>query len=181
MDSVRITENNGERDDVVPELPAGPSMAAASLGDAFHQHRHPRVSIPETPADEQNAKKRRGSQSSQAVSPTSILSPVSSAEEKGVPGVQIHRRRGSTASRVAIDHFDPEGFNELKRTMTEQSAHRSMHEVGRSASRMDQPPLPAPRESSIHSAGSTAVSEAAAVDPAKDFDFERHLRDMMTL
>ncbi|THH12068.1 hypothetical protein EW145_g234 [Phellinidium pouzarii] len=135
MDVSRLSQPPGERDqDIVPELPAGPSIAAAAIGNAFHQHEHP--------AHESNEGefKREG------------------------------RRRGSNAS-VALDHFDPEGVNELRRTFTEQSAaFRST----RSLNLSEKPIVPVPASS----ARSTAESTVVSVAPEKDaFNFEKHLKD----
>lgn len=166
MDAERATESPGEREhDIVPELPAGPAMAAAALGEAFH--RHSRVSVQESPVDERYPKRRRASLSS--AEPTSSLGEM-----------YPKRRRGSTASHVPIDHFDPEGVNELKRTITQQSAARSMVSIERAKSRVDPAPaLTTPHSSAQSTTGSTAVSETGAPPGEKEFNFESHMRAVM--
>ncbi|KAH8118882.1 ABC-2 type transporter-domain-containing protein [Phellopilus nigrolimitatus] len=139
MDAPRETEPPpGDRDrDVVPELPAGPAMAAAAIGDAFHHHG----------ADDGDEKPAGGG---------------------------LKKRRGSAAnsSRVALDHFDPEGVHELKRTLTQQSAAaRSMHSLHPAPV----PPLPGQISSAQSTLGSTVVSDAEQ----EKFDLGKHLKDIV--
>ena len=70
-------------------------------------------------------------------------------------------------SRVAVDFFDPEGVNVLRRTLTAQSRREhSVHSVGHR--------VPARKSGDEH----TVVSETGA--PAQDkFDVEQYLQDLI--
>lgn len=170
MDVERTNESRSlrEREDVVSELPAGPSMeAAAAAGDAFHPHHSRTSSKQESPVDERFPGRRRGSLSS--VEPTS-----------SVAAMHPTRRRGSTASRVPIDHFDPEGVTELKRTLSRQSATRSTISMDRIRSPDDPiPPFPIPHSSAQSTSGSTAICDPGDPNSGKDFDLESHLRGVV--
>lgn len=151
----REVENPTNREhDVVPELPAAPAMAAAAVGDAFHSHAYSQ------------------SHSSQPDHQSPPHSPIDAHPIQQRPS----KRRGSNASHVAIDHFDPEGVNELKRTVTQQSAAaRSTRSLGQVHEEM--PPPPKKHGSSSRSTvESTVVSESGGSDK---FDFEQHLKDVV--
>ncbi|KAI5121205.1 hypothetical protein M0805_006006 [Coniferiporia weirii] len=129
MDAIRETEPPGDRDrDIVPELPAGPAMAAAAIGDAFHQRSRPQFEQPSSGTG---------------------------------------RRRSGSHTSVAIDHFDPEGVNELRRTFTRQSA------AAQSTTSVNVPKPVVPTSSARSTSESTAVSES------DKFDFEKHLRGVV--
>lgn len=90
------------------------------------------------------------------------------AEDKKYPGEHQHHN----SSRVALDHFDPEGVHELKRTITQHSvAARSTRSAGTHA----QENVPKP------SSDRNSVSENTIVidTEQEDFDFEQVLKDIV--
>ncbi|KAL5527915.1 hypothetical protein ACEPAG_6716 [Sanghuangporus baumii] len=128
------TQTPFERD-IVPELPPSSAMVSAAIGEHFHHHHHAR-------------------------SPTRAQSESEDAASADVK--KKSKRRGSSASRVAVDYFDPEGVHELKRTLTMQSqAARSVAEDRAEAHSSDE---------------STVVSETGDLDVDK-FDLEQFFKD----
>ncbi|KAL5529901.1 SNQ2_5 [Sanghuangporus sanghuang] len=122
--------------DILAELPPSSAIASAAIGEHFHHHHHPQ-------------------------------SPVRAARSEDEASADVkkkRRRRDSSASRVAVDYFDPEGVHELKRTLTMQSQ--------------------AAREAAEHRMGahvsdeSTVVSENLALDVEK-FDLEQFFKEIV--
>lgn len=151
MSGARTPETTSDREhDVVPELPKTNEIAAAAgTGDAYHRHRDHSIERVESNSADQ-----------QAAAPSAFNARS-----------HHHKRRGSSASRVAVDHFDPEGVLELKRTLTQQSATaRSIH---RSPTIQHHAPEP---HSSSGSTVSTAVGDS---DSPEKFDLEKTLREMV--
>ena len=146
-------ETPGDRD-TIADLPTRTDLTAAAIGEAFHQHSHPLEHSevpPESPKD------------------TGVSeSPVEN-------GRKPHKRRGSTASHVAVDHFDPEGVHELRRTLTQQSAALSTTSVRF-------PRIRGKPSGSARSTGeSTVVSESGGAGDSEKFDFEQILKDSVRL
>ena len=138
--------------DVVPELPTMNDLEAAATGNAFQSLHHHRAS-------------------------TDVPNEENTVDDQAPPPSAFHahhnaqrRRRGSSASRVAIDHFDPEGVLELKRTLTHQSiTAKSVHRTN--TTQLQHPPS---------SSGSTAsVSTAVGGVDSEKFDLEKLLREMV--
>ena len=99
------------------------------------------------------------------------ISPVGSNEPHRPRG----RARGaSTASRVAIDYFDPEGVNDLRRTITQQSAAARSTRSGRSASRRR-----APSVTGVSEGATSSTSTIAAEEDAEKFDLEKFLKGLV--
>lgn len=81
-------------------------------------------------------------------------------------------RGGSSASRVALDYFDPEGIHDLRRTITQQSAAARSTRSGRSISA-------ARRAPSVSEGASSSTSTIAAELDAEKFDLERFLKGLV--
>ena len=123
--------------DVVPELPTSSALAAAAHGEHFHHHGYQHSPL----RDEQRTEDMESSDARKE-----------------------YKRRGSTASRVAVDYFDPEGVHALRRTLTAQS------QAARSARSIEH--RTAPRSSGE----STVVLETGEQDAGR-FDLELFLKD----
>lgn len=119
--------------DDVPALPPSSALAAAAAGEHFHPHNHPPILTQSQPEDASGSQTKRP------------------------------KRRSSSASRVAVDYFDPEGVHELKRSHTIQSQKdRSME------------PLPG-----LHSSGrNTPASESGSLDLEK-LDLSQFMKDIV--
>ena len=147
------TETPGDCD-TIADLPTRIEMTAAATGEAFHQHPHPH----EYPGNFQESHQD-----------TNV------SEEPTENDRDQLKRRGSSASHVAVDHFDPEGVNELRRTLTQQSGALSITSVG--VLPAHEQPTGMPR-----SAGeSTVVSEFGGGEESEKFDFEQILKDSVRL
>ncbi|KAH7099818.1 pleiotropic drug resistance ABC transporter [Auriculariales sp. MPI-PUGE-AT-0066] len=81
---------------------------------------------------------------------------------------RLKHGRGRSASRVSIDHFDPQGVHALERQMTQES----LSAVAR------RPKVPHPQHRSSDSSH-TLGSDCGLGDGSESFDFSRALRGMM--
>jgi ATP-binding cassette, subfamily G (WHITE), member 2, SNQ2 len=118
-----------------------------------------------------------------AVQDPTGLNPVNSPQgspalSPRTPGFRANRgRRGSTASHVSVDYFDPDGVKELRRTLTRMTTD------GPEIIEENLPPPPPEREpspqtSSVRSNESEA-SESTLAARDGTFDFAKTLRDIV--
>jgi len=89
-------------------------------------------------------------------------SPVSPVPESPVR-LKGHGR-GRSASRVSMDHFDPEGVQALERQMTRESARLREQSTG-----------PRPKQKTTRGSGSSST----LAGDEEDFDFQRAVRHTM--
>ena len=135
-----------EGQDRVPELPTATDIAAAYGGAAIHNP------LPQSPATR---------------TPDDEHPPVPRSPSMDTYGAPL-RRTVSSTSRVDIGHFDPEGVEQLRRTMTMQS--QSNADLARCTTRHgDQ------RSSQSRSSEATLTLAHPIEGP---FDFEKALRNV---
>ncbi|EJD01729.1 uncharacterized protein FOMMEDRAFT_126887 [Fomitiporia mediterranea MF3/22] len=90
----------------------------------------------------------------------------------GLEGPAEHHEP-TTVSHVAIDHFDPDGVNELKRTLTRQSANVGIAGPTQRACVRKQP------SGITHSSSASTVVQETGGLYSEKFNFEQHLRDVV--
>ena len=131
------SDTSSQEVDGVPELPT-----AEAIADSLEPHVH--THIPSNIHDNSN------------VAPPSPLVPAKPYQNRN--------RKNSSASHVAIDHFDPQGVLELRRTLSHQSAAN----LQRSTSHV--PPLPR-IDQKIEVKGTSPRSGLTAIDPFSEEKF----------
>ncbi|KAI0356868.1 pleiotropic drug resistance ABC transporter [Trametes cingulata] len=144
-----------EGQDRVPELPSATQIAAAYGNAAVHNAAH--------------------SSSNSSQSTPEQQPPRSPSIGEATYGSPLHRTT-SSASHVDIGHFDPQGVEQLRRTMSMQSQSQSHAELPHSISRHGHGHADKPRSAHSRSQESDLTLTGPLDGP---FDFEKALRNVI--